>query len=51
MLNVYETWKKIGAIQNITKSTYSFNSNMELNKKYNIQIKPRKYGDDIFFSS
>ena len=51
MLNVYETYNKIGTIQNITKSTYSFNSNMELKKKYNIQIKPRKYENDYYKDS
>ena len=50
MLNVYETYKKIGTIQNINKSTYSFISYMELKKKYNIKIKPRKY-DNYFEDS
>ncbi len=47
MFNVYQTYEKIGAIQNINKSTNSFISNQELKKKYNIQIKPRKYEDDL----
>jgi hypothetical protein len=52
MLNVLDTFNKIGSVQNITMSTVKFNSNIELAQKYRtIQLKPRKYEDkDLIYS-
>ena len=48
MLNVLDTFNKIGSVQNITMSTVKFIPNINLTQKYKtIQLKPRKYEDSI----
>ena len=52
MLNVLDTYNKIGSVQNITMSTVKFIPNIELVKKYRtIQLKPRKYENDWYIHS
>ena len=47
MINVFDTYDKIGSIQNITMSTVKFIPNKDLAKKYNIKLKPRIHDDDL----